>query len=58
MRNQAEKHDSREFAEKRKREAAWNDQVKRQQLSVAEINRAASMIPAGASIKVLGWPSL
>ena len=58
MSHSAEKHDSPEFAEKRQRQAAWNDKVQHQELSVAEINRAASLIPAGSSIKVLGWPSL
>lgn len=46
------------FADKQMRQAAWNVQVKCQGLSVAQAKRAASIIPQGASIKVLGWPRL
>jgi len=46
------------FASKRRRQAAWNKACKSAGLSSQEINRAASIIPPGASIKVLSWPSL
>lgn len=46
------------FADKRRRQAAWNADCERKQLSVEERNRAASIFPRGARIKVLAWPSL
>jgi hypothetical protein len=44
-------------ASKRQRQAAWEERCDRLGLSVAERNRAASIIPAGVPIKVLRWPS-
>ena len=46
------------FADKRRRQAEWEKYCDDKQLSVAQRNRAASIIPPGASIKVLAWPSL
>lgn len=46
------------FADKRKRQAAWNKLCKDSGRSPEQSNRAASIIPSGASIKVLRWPSL
>jgi hypothetical protein len=46
------------FADKRKRQAAWNKHCKDSGRSPEQSNRAASIIPSGAPIKVLNWPSL
>jgi hypothetical protein len=46
------------IASKRDRQAAWSDRCKASGLSPEQSNRAASIIPPGSSIKVLGWPSL
>jgi len=57
MNGNANKH-VRPFAHKRKRQAVWNKRCKDSGLSPEQSNRAASIIPAGAPIKVLSWPSL
>jgi hypothetical protein len=46
------------FADKRRRQAAWEKYCAEQKLSVEERNRAARIIRPGASIKVQAWPSL
>jgi len=46
------------FADKRRRQIAWNKHCHDNKLSVEQSNRAASIIPAGVSVKVLAWPSL
>lgn len=52
------KQSSSSNASKLVRQAQWAEACKVNGLSVAQSNRAASIIPAGASIKVLSWPSL
>ena len=57
MRNERAK-DSSAIASKQERQAAWNSRCQNQGWSVEQRNRAASIIPQGAFIKVLSWPSL
>jgi len=58
MNPQQPKSPSESFADKRRRQAEWEKYCDDKGLSVEERNRAASIIPPGASIKVLAWPSL
>ena len=45
-------------ASKRERQAAWAEFCRNKGLSAQQRNRAASIFPPGASMKVLRWPSL
>jgi hypothetical protein len=44
-------------ASKRERQAAWANHCREKAMSGDQSNRAATIIPSGASIKVLSWPS-
>jgi hypothetical protein len=58
MSDSSQKSSPAPFADKRRRQAAWEKYCAEKKLSVEERNRAASIIRPGASIKVQAWPSL
>jgi hypothetical protein len=58
MDRQVPKQSDAGFADKRRRQAAWNGACDAKQLSVQQRNDAASIFPRGMRLKVLSWPKL